>query len=541
MPLRWSRRENVAGIGCAIAALMLGIIGIDLLTFIMPGFGRTGMSGTWNPSKLAWMAALSLLTAILCGMNAWRLCRPASRQRAVANKWSPLAVLVWWVLALLCPLVYYPLPYFNHHIDKFVLFVSAILLWATWLYVRPDGLNRWLESYAFRWIWVLMINALVFLALAEGAVRFVDPYLARSGLFSAAPDTPGGGIPFHVTDRTGMRTNSMGFRDRERTLKRRSTALRLVALGDSFTWGTGAIYDEAFVTLVERGLSSMSPNAEVINLGMVGYQPHEYLALLKAHGLAYHPDAILMNFFVGNDLMPAQGAQLIVAGHRHRVHINGNWFHDHFSWDHWYLSHDLAYTWLGGEAAIRRVSGMSNLGALSQKSASIDDGEAVTTFSGWSPQYLRMIQGMSDQFLKRDTSDFLARWRETSRTLDRVNALLVERGIPWVLVLLPAEEQVDVELQRLYVSMNGGRPEAYDFRKPQRLLAEWGKQQGVKVIDLGPEFQANAARGRLFIDNDIHWNKNGHALAAQIVTRELSRGLPKTRVMDISGPASAVR
>jgi hypothetical protein len=90
-----------------------------------------------------------------------------------------------------------------------------------------------------------------------------------------------------------------------------------------------------------------------------------------------------------------------------------------------------------------------------------------------------------------------------------------------VLVLLPAEEQVDSRLQRLYVDMSGGASDEYDFMKPQRLLSEWARERRIAVIDLTASFAAEAASRRLYVDNDIHWNAAGNALAARTVLNEL--------------------
>jgi len=519
----------VAGIACLIGAVFLLVSAVDILTFLMPSSPRTGMSGTWDPVKLAWMGALCAAASLFHGMNAWRLFLPSSSQRAIAERWSPLAILLWWGAAVLGLLVNYPIPYFNHHVDKFFLILGLVVGWGAWLCLHPASLGKVLESHAYSWVRVAMINGLIFFVLAEIVLRLADPVLARSGLFSASYDTPGGGIPHQVVDATNMRTNSLGFRDRERTLERTSQSPRIVAIGDSFTWGSGVTYDETFVSLVERGLQAADPRAEVINLGLVGYQPEDYLSLLESHGLAYQPDLVLINFYIGNDLMPAQGSQLIVAGQRRRAHINGNWFHDHLSWDHWYLAHDLEYAWIMGTARMRQARGQSDLGFMTPAPA-IQTGarEPPTPFSGWSPRYLRMIQGMGDQYLKYDTEAFLGRWNETRAILEKIDVLLHGRGVPWVLVLLPAEEQVDRELQRLYVKMLGGAPERYDFGKPQRLLEEWAVGRGVKVIDLTPAFLANVSQARLFIDNDIHLNRNGHALAASSILRELQPDLAKT-------------
>lgn len=503
-----------------VAAVLLVWTGLDLLTFILPSFSRMGMSGTWDSAKLGWMGALSVAASFFCGWNAWRIFRSSPQQR-IAGGWSSVSVVLWWMIGLLGLLVYYPLPYFNHHTDKFFLFLLTILAWAGWFRLHPSSLERVQNSQVVQWARLIASNGVLFLILAELAMRLADPLLAQGGLFSAARETPGGGIPFQTTDPSGMRTNSRGFRDRERTFTRTSSSLRIVAVGDSFTWGSGSNYDETFLTRLERRLQESDGGAEVVNLGLVGYQPEEYLALLRSHGLEYRPDLVLVDFYVGNDLMPAQSAQMIVAGLRHHVHVNGNWFHDHLSWDHWYLSHDVAYGWLLASGKVRRAMGWPDLGMWNAGKAEPIMSTPSTAFFGWSPKYIRMILGMSDQYLKADTASFLGRWHATTEILEQIGTLLHDRRIPWILALLPAEEQVDRDLQRLYLDMFGGKPEDFDFDKPQRLLGEWGKSRGIKVIDLTPAFREKASQQRLYVDNDIHWNANGNALAAQIILGEL--------------------
>jgi lysophospholipase L1-like esterase len=532
------QRALVAGITSLIGTLMLCVAGIDILTFIMPASTRTGMSGMWDAVKLGWMAALCMTASVFYGVNAWRIFQPSSRQRRLADQWSPLAMLLWWGAGALGLLVNYPLPYFVHHVDKFFLFLGLVLGWGAWLCVHPVSLDWWLESGSYRWLRTVMINAVVFLVLAESVMRLADPVLARNGLFNAAYQTPGGGIPHQVVDGSIKRTNSMGFRDRERILARTSSAPRVLALGDSFTWGAGVSYDDTFVTLVERGLQRYSPEAEVVNLGLVGYQPEEYLSLLRAHGLGYQPDLVLVNFYVGNDFMPVEGALMTVAGQRHRVHVNGNWFHDHVSWDHWYLSHNLAYASLFGRAWIRHAMGQSDLGLWNSALGNHNDHGKPAPFPGWSRQYLRSILGTGDLYLAQDTDAFRARWDETRVILEKLDAVLRERGIPWILIILPAEIQVDQKLQRLYLEMLKEVPEQYDFDKPQHLLRDWSRRRGVRLIDLAPQFRADVGNHRLYITNDCHWNENGHALAASAILHELRFDLAQARqrLQGVSGP-----
>jgi hypothetical protein len=289
--------------------------------------------------------------------------------------------------------------------------------------------------------------------------------------------------------------------------------------------GAGVSYDETFTTLLEKALQETNPGAEVINFGVSGYQPDEYLSLLKWHGVQFRPDLVLLGFYVGNDLLPAEGSDMIVAGQRYKAHINGNWVHDHLAWDHWYLYHNLNYVYRVGTGRLRHLMGMPEQGFWDIGPGAAQTGHSKPPFSGWNGAYLRIIQSRGDQYLKEDTPDFEYRWRHTRATLEEINRLLRSHGIPWSLVLLPAEEQVDRELQRVYLESIDAPPKRYDFEKPQRLLDAWGKANGVPIIDLAPVFRPEVAHGRLYIANDFHWNEAGHALAAASLLPVLRKSL----------------
>ena len=494
---------------CAIGAAVALVTAGDLVGFVLTARPATKLADPPRTVKLIPLSLILVGVGLSLGIAAWRTLKPGAVQRAVASRWSPGLTLVWGLLALYLVLLYYPLPYHSHHIEKLLLGSAVILLWSLAFVLRPAGLAAFLNGRMYGWIKTGVINVLVFILIGEAVLRLMDPVLARGGLFGNT-QSPAHLKPYVQTQGSIQVTNSHGFRDRERAFENTSQATRIVALGDSFTYGAGVTYDEIFTTVLERALQDFSPGLELINLGVSGWDPSEEFHLLKIYGSKFQPDVVMMNFFVGNDIMRRRGVLLeepmVVAGQSYYVHTVGNWVHDTLGPDRWYLYHNINYLLKVGVNRFR-------LPEDGQKGNGNDTGF-------WKPfrtkqAYLKDIDERSEIYLKVSTPSFDYHWNRTLTTLNAMRNFLKAQGVSLVLVLLPAQEQVDTGLQRELMGALGTQPDHYDFEKPQRLLKAWCEQQDIMVIDLLPAFQREADPSALYFENDIHWNKKGHALAAR--------------------------
>jgi hypothetical protein len=100
-----------------------------------------------------------------------------------------------------------------------------------------------------------------------------------------------------------FRHNSVGYRDVEHSPTADDGTFRILGLGDSFTYGAGAAYEETWLRRLERGLNAVdSTPVEVIKAGVPRYFPEPERLLLEAEGLAYSPQLVLVGF-VANDVM----------------------------------------------------------------------------------------------------------------------------------------------------------------------------------------------------------------------------------------------
>jgi lysophospholipase L1-like esterase len=93
-------------------------------------------------------------------------------------------------------------------------------------------------------------------------------------------------------------TNSNGFRDREFSREKPPSALRILCLGDSWTFGANVDQEEAYPRRLQALIDSRFPgsNIEILNFGVLGYSSFQGLELLKRTAIDYDPDVLLIGF-----------------------------------------------------------------------------------------------------------------------------------------------------------------------------------------------------------------------------------------------------
>jgi len=89
--------------------------------------------------------------------------------------------------------------------------------------------------------------------------------------------------------------DSSGRRSPGRVTRESGPRPRVVMLGDSITFGSAVGDEETFCAL-------MGPRYDVVNLGVEGYGTDQELLKLEREGLACHPDVVVLNFTVANDI-----------------------------------------------------------------------------------------------------------------------------------------------------------------------------------------------------------------------------------------------
>jgi lysophospholipase L1-like esterase len=152
----------------------------------------------------------------------------------------------------------------------------------------------------------------IFLLLSELLLTFWNPRAgAQHGL--ADPHVGFRLKPNHAYVEVGgarVRTNAHGFRDAPFRISRPPGGIRILALGDSSTFGYGVSPEETYPRLLARLLEKRFPGRpiEVLNAGTPGWSAANGAAWLAREGLALRPDVVIVSFGYNEQLGSGEGA-----------------------------------------------------------------------------------------------------------------------------------------------------------------------------------------------------------------------------------------
>lgn len=250
-----------------------------------------------------------------------------------------------------------------------------------------------------------------------------------------------------------LQTNSAGLRNVDEI---DPDALRILAIGDSFTYGMYVHNQETFPARLEEILNQrMADRVQVLNAGVPGYTIEDQLEYLREKGLALEPDVVILGSYT-NDVFDFYPPMREVMARRVL------------------LAHSSARLPPSNplDAFLRENLALYN--ALVQLRANYGQAqiaEQVNRVTPTVPGLHRVYQDLT--FLR--PADFRTEWDLYERTLRETIALLQERRIPLVIVLFPDVSQLP---------QKGGLPDV-----PQQALARIAADTGTPYIDLLPVFR----------------------------------------------------
>ncbi len=316
------------------------------------------------------------------------------------------------------------------------------------------------------------------------------------------------GLSYRVT------TNGQGLRGaRDLPPRRPANGLRVLCLGDSFTYGVGVDDRFAYPALLESLLATRLPGmaVEVANTGVPFYDLFDETAYFLEKGRRMQPDVVVLQFYI-NDLESMAGAffrEGLLAregGEYSRL--------DQLS---------------GREGVERRLNAWMEKHVPAMVRAArtdrLPDAPGNTASRPYDRYKLRAtaeekaILGDRRQLLDQASLPVMERfWANYRQALLGLRDAVEASGAAFVLVLPPDVKQV-----------------REDLNAPAAALVGFCQQHGIPVIDPGPQFRVMSGENpdRYYLTPfDIHPNADGNTLVAKAVADaiQVTPGTPRPRV-----------
>ena len=347
--------------------------------------------------------------------------------------------------------------------------------------VRTIGVASWRRRIVY-----LLLTASLVLLVVEGAVRLlgVAPRIdQRNGWMEQAPGIPYRPRPNSViagrskTDEYDYlhRHNNAGFRDEaNHALLKPEGNFRILGLGDSFTAGWGADFEETYLRLTEVALNARGddhPPVEIVKAGINGYFPTSQRMLLENYGIRYRPDLVIVGFLPNDVYDTWMGLDAIVL-----------------SKEGWLTSRNATELGGAGMWAYRRSHAarvVLNFFVRGKRAMTYDGDWATTIF--------------------RPDENAEQAWQTLLDEYDRMWRLAREQGSDFAIFYIPANP-----------------PLTTMHEYPEQRLAAWAEPRGIEIISALPEMRAAGAAGEpLYWKKDGHCTPAGYRILGEVLSREL--------------------
>jgi hypothetical protein len=309
------------------------------------------------------------------------------------------------------------------------------------------------------------------------------------------------GKPFG--DDYDFKLNSQGFKDVEFTAKREHI-YRVLGIGDSFAYSV-VPYKSNYLTLLESQLRQQGLNVEILNMGIPGIGPREYLAVFGREGLELNPDMALLSFFIGNDFIDSE----LIPYKRQLYSVA--------SLIHYLVNIKSQYQGKGGFSYGIKFY-CDTCPAFNQET------------------YLQIEYQRSFIYIKGE-KHFIQLFDEALFYLVQIHDICQKKGVALVVIIIPDELQINPTLEteikiRFYPHLTA---DGWDITLPNDMLTSKLKSLGIDYLDLYPYFERESKQQQLYRPRDSHWNIAGNQLAANVIQDYLGQYIKKQGRSDIIG------
>jgi len=290
-----------------------------------------------------------------------------------------------------------------------------------------------------------------------------------------------------------IKLNSRGLRDYEYDYEKKNS-YRIVMVGDSFVEAKQVELKDTVPKILETKLED---GYEVINFGFSGFGFLPEAVLIEEEVMKYDPDLIILNYFVGNDLTKIDfGA--------YNIFPDEFWTEKHDD-----LKEEVYFTdnYLKLKNFLRRNSMTYYLVRSIVRSQENNDEETVV--------------GIRSIFDKEYDENMNKKLDTTKLIFKFLKELTSENDVDFVVVVVPTKEQVDLDIFNNILKENKKSIEYYELDKMQRIMKDIFDSLDIEYIDLLPELREMNEDNDFYWEIDIHFNKKGYEVVANLIYDEL--------------------
>lgn len=326
-----------------------------------------------------------------------------------------------------------------------------------------------------------------------------------------------------------VKINSSGLRDYERALD--ADSFTVLAVGDSFVFGSWVDLDLSWLALLEEQLNERTDSFQVVKAGVPAYGIDQASLFVQNEGAAFAPDLVVLGIFVGNDVRDTLvGSELyhvedgllvwdpnvLKAWWGYDV-LTGEWPNKPLDWPpaHWVQStkFDLG-DWLKKNSHLYHfVKRSYQLLKNSQQPSQ------TRRAAFWPSQDGLTIFDYETFYLKTYPEEVRKGFGLAFDYIEQLQAATEAMGAELLLVLIPTKAQVQHSYWEARLLAFALDESLVDPERPQQVIKDWAVEHEIHVFDLLPVFRqaASAQDEWLYFESDEHWNERGHRLAAEAV------------------------
>ena len=374
-------------------------------------------------------------------------------------------------------------------------------------------LTKKISQYSLRiFLWVIL--PLIFV---EGLMIVLEPYLFK-GLYEYDPDLGFRVRAYYPVDQ-GTMTNKFGFNDHDYPLQKTPGIYRILVVGDSFGWAGGR--EGNYTAVLERRLENHYGyhRVDIINAGYPMTHTAEQLVMLKKYGLQYHPDLLILGFFVGNDFIDGNP-------NRKRIVVNDVYIDIDKRREHIILGYPIVFQ----SRLLLYVKQKYKIFTELRRAEAAEPGQQLSqeergTFAEGT---FLDIERARLEFFNTNSSRKTRSQKNINYILQSIaemDALLKSRNIKFIVAIYPEVFQINKTLLKAIFERFPLRLEDYDLDLAQNILKSFLQSKDISYIDFTDRFRSEGQEKDLYLLRDPHWNRSGNQLAADILFETLVKRL----------------